>query len=94
MSTLINASIDLSKVDKSQLKDGKYLSVQISVNDKVDNYNNNVAITVAQSKEQREAKEPKKYLGNGRVTWTDGNVVKAEYVEKTEAKPNADSLPF
>lgn len=93
MSTLINASIDLSKVDKSQLKDGKYLSVQISVNDKVDNYNNNVSITVAQSKEQREAKEPKKYLGNGRVTWTDGNVVKAEYVEKTEA-PKVNDLPF
>jgi hypothetical protein len=45
---------------------------------------------------------PKKYVGNGKVAWTDGKIVKAEYVERTEAKPtgmsmqssNSTDLPF
>lgn len=93
MSTLISGSIDLTKIDKSKLKDGKYLNVQISVNDTTDNYGNNVAITVNQTKEEREAKEKKTYLGNGKVVWTDGVVKTAEKVEaQTETKN--DPLPF
>ena len=84
MSTLISGSIDLSKVDKSKLKDGKYLQVQISVNDTTDNYGNNVSITVNQTKEEREAKEKKTYLGNAKVVWTD-NVIKL--AEKVDNQP-------
>lgn len=84
MSTLISGSIDLTKIDKSKLKDGKYLNVQISVNDTTDNYGNNVSITVNQTKEEREAKEKKTYLGNAKVVWTD-NVIKL--AEKNDALP-------
>ena len=93
MSTLISGSIDLSKVDKSKLKDGKYLQVQISVNDTTDNYGNNVSITVNQTKEEREAKEKKTYLGNAKVVWTDGVVKTAEKVDAPSAKVEND-LPF
>lgn len=93
MSTLISGSIDLSKVDKSKLKDGKYLQVQISVNDNTDNYGNNVAITVNQTKEDREAKAKKTYLGNAKVVWTDNVIKVADKVETTSNKQESD-LPF
>jgi len=95
MSTLISGSIDLTKIDKSKLKDGKYLNVQISVNDATDNYGNNVAITVNQTKEEREAKEKKTYLGNAKVVWTDGVIKTADKVEaKAESKAVEQDLPF
>jgi hypothetical protein len=94
MSTLISGSIDLTKIDKSKLKDGKYLNVQISVNDTTDNYGNNVAITLNQTKEEREAKEKKTYLGNAKVVWTDGVIKTAEKVDAPSAKVEEDILPF
>jgi hypothetical protein len=53
----------------------------MSISDAQDNYGNNASIYVQQSKEEREAKTPKKYVGNGKVQWTDGTINKAEYVE-------------
>jgi hypothetical protein len=95
MSTLISGSIDLTKIDKSKLKDGKYLNVQISINDTTDNYGNNVAITLNQTKEEREAKEKKTYLGNAKVVWTDGVIKTADKVEaKAESKAVENDLPF
>ena len=93
MSTLISGSIDLTKIDKSKLKDGKYLQVQISVNDTTDSYGNNVSITVNQTKEEREAKEKKTYLGNAKVVWTDNVIKLAEKVDTPSAKVESD-LPF
>lgn len=93
MSTLISGSIDLTKIDKSKLKDGKYLQVQISVNDTTDSYGNNVSITVNQTKEEREAKEKKTYLGNAKVVWTDNVIKLAEKVDTPSAKVEND-LPF
>lgn len=99
MGSLINASIDLTKIDKSKLVNGKYLSLTISLNDKTDNYGNNVAVSVGQTKEERESKAPKTYLGNGKVVWTDGVVKAAEKQEKepltaTQKMTANDNLPF
>jgi len=94
MSAIINASIDLSKIDSSRIfeKDGrKWLSLSISVNDET-NYGNNVGISIAQSKEEREAKQPKTYLGNGKVVWNSGTIVNAAK-EEQEVVEN-DNLPF
>ena len=94
MSAIINASIDLSKIDSSRIfeKDGrKWLSLSISVNDET-NYSNNVGISIAQSKEEREAKQPKTYLGNGKVVWNSGTIVNAEKQEQ-EVDTSKD-LPF
>jgi len=92
MSAIINASIDLSKVDSSRIfeKDGrKWLSLSISVNDET-NYGNNVGIALSQTKEEREAKQPKTYLGNGKVVWNNGIIVNAT----KDAPVENDNLPF
>jgi hypothetical protein len=82
MATLINASIDLTKVDKTKLVKGKYLNLTIAVNDNLDNYGNNVSLTIQQSKEERDLKASKTYLGNGKVVYTNGEVKVAEKQEK------------
>lgn len=85
MSAIINASIDLSKVDNSKVfeKDGKkWLNLSISINDET-NYGNNVGIALAQTKDEREAKQPKTYLGNGKVVWNNNVIVNAS---KDESK--------
>lgn len=67
---IINASIDLSKIEKSKIikgKKGSYLNVTAFVNDEVDQYGNNVSIIVSQTKEEREVKTPRVYLGNGKT---------------------------
>jgi len=84
MSAIINASIDLSKVDNSKIfeKDGKkWLNLSITINNET-NYGNNVGIAIGQSKEEREAKASKTYIGNGKVVWNDGQIVNAEKDEK------------
>ena len=97
MSTIISASIDLAKIDKKSIyeKDGKkYLSLQISVNDET-KYGNNVSIAIGQTKEQREAKADKTYLGNGKVVWTDGKITLAEKQEQPQAQQKPyENLPF
>ena len=77
-SNLIAASIDITKIDKTKLGKGKYLNFTISVNGETNQWGQNVAIVESQSKEERDAKKPKNYLGNGKVVWTDGNIVLAE----------------
>lgn len=77
MSAIIQMSIDVSKIDKSKLKDGKYLNVNISVNDET-RYDNNVSMCYNQTKEEREAGAKKVYFANGRVVWTDGVIKVAE----------------
>ena len=54
-----------------------------------------------QTKEQREAKEAKAYIGNGKVVWTDGNIQAADRVERqTQASEQSTAgretpdLPF
>ena len=94
MSAIINASIDLSKIDSSRIfeKDGrKWLNLSISVNDET-KYGNNVGVSISQSKEEREAKQPKTYLGNGKVVWNSGTIVNAEKQEQ-EVDTSKD-LPF
>jgi hypothetical protein len=97
MSTIISASIDLAKIDKGNIyeKDGKkYLSLQISVNDET-KYGNNVSIAIGQTKEQREAKVDKTYLGNGKVVWTDGKITVADKQDQPQMKSSQkDDLPF
>jgi len=97
MGSLISASIDLTKVDKSKLVNGKYLNLTISLNDKIDNYGNNVALSVQQTKEERDSKASKTYLGNGKVVWTDGSVKVAEKQDKPLQNTSdkfKDDLPF
>jgi len=82
MATIATISIDLNKLDKSKIINGKngsqYYNLNISVNDTTDQYGNNIQVTEPQTKEQRDAKTPKTFYGNGKVFWTDGKSTLAE----------------
>lgn len=104
MSTLIAAQIDVSKIDKSKLKDGKYYDITISVNDEINDFKGfktNVTITEAQTKEQRESKVTKNYLGNGKVFWNKGEPVVVPMTKASESiqtnsvgGEDLENLPF
>lgn len=96
MSTLISLSIDVSKITKSKIKDGKYLDVTISVDDATNQWGKNASIYESQTKEEREAKASKAYIGGGKVVWTDGSIKVAEKSSNEPKKVSAASeeLPF
>lgn len=96
MASLISLSIDLTKVTKSRLKEGKYLNTTISINDET-KFGNNVSMYESQTKEERSSKTPRTYLANGRVVWTEGEIAVAEKEEEASkpATKEADpDLPF
>ncbi len=100
MSTLINGSIRVDKLPKEKFVKGKdnavYYNFTISVQDET-RYGNNVAFMDSQTKEERDAKMPKNYLGNGKVVWTDGTVTLAEREEEKVLVPvdeQSGDLPF
>ncbi len=75
MAGIIKTSINLSAIPKDKIivgKKGKYLPIAITVNDEPDQFGNQGPVVVDQSKEEREAKAPKTYLGNVKVVWTNG----------------------
>lgn len=89
-------------VDVLKKRNEKGIEITTSVNDDVNNYGQNVTSYVAQSKEEREEKKPKFYVGNGKTFWTDGKISVPAKVEQAEVVSNAsddasgdgDGLPF
>jgi len=78
-------------------KDGKYKDYTISISDFTNDYGQNVSMYEEQSKEEREQKVPKKYIGNGKVYWTDGKISVAERQKQSESTQKVDvdeELPF
>ncbi len=75
-------------------KSEKGLSITVSIGDRTNDYGQNVTSFVSQTKEQRDEKKPKYYVGNGKVVWTDGHVVAPEKPAATSAKAKDDDLPF
>lgn len=81
MALLGTIKVNLDKIDESKIfqgKKGRHIELTFACNDETDSYGNNVSAWNGQTKEERDSKEDKKFVGNGRVFWTDGNVVKAE----------------
>ena len=75
MAGIIKTSINLNAIPKDKIiigKKGKYLPIAITVNDEPDQFGNQGPVIVDQSKEEREAKTAKTYLGNCKVVWTNG----------------------
>ncbi len=99
MASIIKTSIDLTKIDKTKIidgKKGKYLPITITINDELDQFNNQGPVIISQSKEERDAKENKVYLGNVQVVWTNGDNVAAAPRDGAPAQPAAveEDLPF
>ena len=69
------------------------ISLTLSINDEEDHYGNNVSLWQSQTKEEREAKENRLFLGNGKSLWSDSD--KGSKAPKTSKKEDAhDDLPF
>ena len=78
MASIIKTSINLNAIPKDKIftgKKGKYLPITITLNDETDQFGNQGPVVVEQTKEERDAKAPKTYLGNVKVVWTNGQNV-------------------
>lgn len=82
-------------------KGEKGVDLTISISDQGNNYGQNISAYISQSKEDRESKKPRFYVGNGNTFWTDGTikVVKLEQSNSETSGNNPDkyeddSLPF
>ena len=97
MSAIINASIRVDKLPKEKFIKGKdgavYYNLTISLNDET-RYGNNVAIMDSQTKEEREAKAQRNYLGNGKVVWHNKIIKLAEKEEAVNTPAASNDLPF
>jgi len=104
MACIITTSINLDNIPKDKIfqgKKGRYLPISISVNNELDQFNNAGPVSVGQTKEEREGKVGKVYLGNVKVAWSDGvALVKTPYIPPQELKPvtpvadKAENVPF
>ena len=103
MASIIKTSIDLTKIDKTKIisgAKGKYLPISLTLNDELDQFGNQGPVIIEQSKEEREAKVAKVYLGNCKVVWTNGeNVSPPPRDRQPQAAPAKqaaveDDLPF
>jgi hypothetical protein len=70
------------------------IDITISINDEVKTFEGkngtvvqNVSAFVSQSKEERDSKKDKFYVGNGRVFWTDGSISVAEQPQSNSSSP-------
>ena len=95
MSKLLSVSIDVSKINKSELisgEKGTYLNLTVSINDTPDKFGNTVSAWQSQTKEQREAKENRNFLGNGKVLFDSDGASKPAPQPQQQEEDN--SLPF
>ena len=75
MSSII--SIGIKKEEIAKLPDNKgYVNLTVTLDDTVGKYGHNVSVSVEQTKEQRDAKAKKVFVGNGKVVWTRDGVIK------------------
>lgn len=108
MSQILAFSMDLSKIDKSKIKEitrkdgtvGKFYDVLVTVNDEQDQYGNIASMTTGQSQEERQRKDKKVYLCNGKRIWASVVDSQNTSVATNTPKPlpvannSDDSLPF
>jgi hypothetical protein len=104
MASILKMSINLNEIPKHKIIDGKrgkYLPITVTINDEVDQFGNQGPVMVEQSKEERESKATKVYLGNVKVVWTNGNNVATAPRTDGQAAPQQrvqavveDDLPF
>ena len=95
MSALLNLSIDVSSLPKEKFVKGKngkvYYNFTVSLNDDTNQFGQNVSAFDSQTKEEREAKKKKDFIGNGKIVWTDGSIVVAE--RQDQEPPKVASAP-
>jgi hypothetical protein len=94
---MIIADICLSDIpaeNRTQGKNGKwYTKVVVDERKQPDQYGNTHSVYMNQTKEQREAKETKVYVGNGKELVFGGAAKKPDYEQLPDQK-SSDGLPF
>lgn len=66
---LLAVKIDVTKIDKSKLyrgKKGTYLNLDVWLNDEPDKYGRDGSVSMTQTRDERDANEPKVYLGDAK----------------------------
>ncbi len=69
---LINASINLDKIPVDKIKQtpkGRFVDVTIVCRDEPDEYDQDTAIQISQTKEERERKDKRTFIGNGKTAF-------------------------
>jgi hypothetical protein len=98
MSAIISVGINK---DKIKFNDQGWANLTVFLNNETNTYGQNASVAMEQTKEQREAKEAKTYIGNGKIVWTDGEIQAATKVERqtmaseqSQAGRTTPDLPF
>jgi len=102
MATIVKLGV---KAADLEVNEKGYANINVAINDEVNQWGQNASAWNEQTKEDREAKNPRKYVGNGRVVFTtDEGVTKPEFKQettnadfnkaRTEAPANDSDLPF
>jgi len=99
MAEILSGSINLNLIKKENikevtLKDGstaKFLNINISINNQVDQYGNVAGLTISQTQEERQAKTKKVYLGNLKRVWSEAP---APTLEDSKQEDSSLDLPF
>ena len=89
---------DLRPHMKKNEKNGKhYISLVVDTKKETDQFGNTHAVYASQTKEQREAKTPKSYVGNGKEFKFNSSSPTPETTTKPQSSSNdapVDDLPF
>jgi hypothetical protein len=80
-------------------KQEKGVEITVSLNDEKNQFDQDVSAYVSQSKEQREQKKPRYYVGNGKTFWRSEGVAKSASAPSSgdkfeDAVVVEDTLPF
>ena len=94
MGKIINIKVDVTKLDKDKFyvgKKGTYANITVAENmDGESEYGDTHYVFESQSKEERDAKTPKNYLGNGKeFVFNNNNGTQTMTTEAVD-----DDLPF
>lgn len=95
---LINLSICLSDIPKDRIKIAnngkKYLAITVQDLREADEYGNTHSLYCTQTKEEREAKEKRTYIGRGKEFVFQSARPSVEQVAELPVAEDIDDLPF
>lgn len=99
MSDFISISICLSDIPKDRIKAAdngkKYINLAVTRMKEPDKYEQTHTVFVSQSKEEREAREDKIYVGKGKeINFTPSGATVQSVESMPAMSPEEDDLPF
>ena len=87
MATLLNLRINFGTKESP---DYKPLTIRIS--DELDKFGYQVQAWHQQSEREQKEKAPRVFVGNGKVTWTDGKIDTSKNIELRKEKEDYENL--